>query len=119
MITEILKLLKWTELEYNQFIYDNGVAYLQQYIPSDEQGIAALERSRIYWNWWRNHWYQRDYQFMRKVNRSAPLEGIREYYRHFNNPKKLAAGIWPNAVVLNESYARMIGEYNKNLRHAS
>lgn len=113
MKQEITQLLGWTELEYNQFIYDTGIAYLHQYIPDDRPGIAALERSRIFWNWWKNHWIQRDMQFVHKT--SGGLRDARRYYCLVHNVKRLIGTIYPNAVILHESYATMINEFNKEV----
>lgn len=112
----IQQLLHWDELAYNQYIYECGMQYLHEYIVSEPLAIAALERSRIFWAWWRNHWSIRDKQFLAKVNIHAPADGILKFYEHFNNPRKLARSVWPNAVVLHDSYARMIGEFNDELK---
>jgi len=111
----IQQLLGWNELQYAQFVYDTGCAYLQAYIPGNEEAIAALERSRVYWAWWKNHWQQRDRQFLQTVNPYAPAQVILTFYERYNNAHRLAGRVWPNAVVLNDSYARMIGEFNDEI----
>jgi hypothetical protein len=116
MQTEILELLQIDLAEYATMQYEAGLAYLRAYIPTDPQGMAALERSRIFWNWWKNHWNMRDMAFMFKVNQFVPVEGIRAYYRFYNDPEKLAQGIYPNAAVLTDSYAVMIDDFNNATR---
>lgn len=111
----IQQLLNWDELQYGQFIYDCGLQYLHQYIIDDADGIATLERSRIFWTWWRNHWMQRDEQFIQKANVNASAHVIQMFYEHHNNIKKLANSVWPNAVILHESYAQMIGAFNDEI----
>lgn len=108
----IQQLICWDELQYGEFVYECGLQYLQALIRDNQEAIAALECSRIFWSWWRNHWAIRDKQFLGKVNIYAPASGILMFYQHYNNPRKLSGRIWPNAVVLHESYARMIGEFN-------
>lgn len=115
----IQQLTGWDELQYGQFVFDCGTQYLREYIPGDAEAIATLERSRIFWAWWRNHWAIRDRQFLSQVNTEAPAWGILKFYEHYNNPRKLASSVWPNAVVLNDSYARMIRQFNNELKAAS
>lgn len=115
MKQEVLELLGWDELEYGQFIYDTGLEYLPAYIPGNAAAIAALERSRIFWAWWKNHWRQRDEEFLAKVNRCESPEAIRFYYGWKHNPKRLATKFTPNSVVLDDSYAEMIGQFNDEI----
>lgn len=108
----IIKLLGWDEMQYSQFVYDTGLRYLELYIPTDHAGIDALSRSKIFWAWWRNHWAARDAKFM------APgPEGERNeiYYKWYHSPHRLTNEIFPNAVVLGESYAVMIDHFNKSV----
>ena len=113
MKRKIMQLLCWTELEYAQFQYESGLKYLRTYIPGDEAGIYALERSRIFWSWWKNHWAQRDAQYVANINEANSVARMREYYIWFNDPEYLIKTIYPNAIVLHDSYARMIDEFNK------
>lgn len=111
----IIKMLHWSEMNYAEFMYETGLAYLQHYILGDEYGIAALERSRIFWSWWRNHWAQRDQRFMANIS-PANYATAEKFYRWWNDPKHLAGNIWPNSVILDESYAQMIGEFNTSIK---
>lgn len=61
---QVCKILHWSELEYANYQYEQGLAYLQAYIPRDPQGIQELESSRIFWNWWKNQWVIRDETFL-------------------------------------------------------
>lgn len=114
MKQKITQLLGWTEMEYSECIYQTGLDYLQTYIPGDAHGITALERSRIFWNWWKNHWQQRDEQFLANIC-PANYPSAHKLYVWWHDPKRLAKRIYPNAVVLHDSYAQMIDEFNKEV----
>lgn len=111
--SNIIQALQWSEQEYANFIYETGIAYLEHYIPEDEHGIALLSRSRVYWSWWKNHWAQRDAQFLwlfsEECSHSKVLEKM---YYGFHDVYTLVNEIYPNATILSESYAAMIGIFH-------
>lgn len=112
----VMKLLRWEELEYATFIHQTGLQYLDRYIPDDPIGKNALNRSRIFWNWWKNHWAIRDQQFLDELD--ADNGGgiiIKALYQLYHSPSMLASSIYPNAIVLENSYAVMIDHFNKSL----
>lgn len=111
----VQSLLRWDELQYGQFMYQTGLAYLQAYIPDDDISTRALGCSRIFWRWWKNHWAQRDEQFLQRVNIYAPTCGMVRYYRFHNDAVRLVKCIYPNSIVLHDSYAAMIGEFNDEI----
>lgn len=108
----VCELLNWTEERYSQYVYDCGMEYLSEYLENDAYGISVLETSRIFWTWWKNHFANRDENFL-LLNAKCPVRNLElrvQLYEHYNEAKMLAACIHPNSVVLNESYAMMVKE---------
>lgn len=106
----IMRLLEWSELQYCEFQYRMGLEYLQEYIPDDPDGIAWLERHRVFWAWWRNQWTLRDESYLDSKIATVGIRHRRNIYTELHNPRALAMGITPPAVVLDDSYAQMIQE---------
>lgn len=108
----VMRLLDCDELQYNRLQFEEGVKYLQTYLNGDSASVAMMEQSRTFWNWWRNHWSNRDELFMtlHEQNPICRTEIARQLYMQYNRGRMLAKSIHPNAIVLNESYAVMIGE---------
>lgn len=112
----VMSILRWNELEYATFIHETGLEYLELYIPGDRQGIDALSRSRIFWNWWKNHWAIRDQQFLDEMDKDIEHSFIpKALYEFYHSADMLSSSIFPNAVVLENSYAKMIGHFNKSI----
>lgn len=111
----VIQLLGWDELRYAEMQYRTGRQYLQSYIPNDPDGIDALERSRIFWAWWKNQWLIRDTAFLNtdiaKVSRLSALR----IYEYMHNAEALVHAIYPSGQVLDESYAKMIDNFNKEV----
>jgi hypothetical protein len=106
--------LKWTDLQYSEFQFEMGTAYLTAYLNRDEYSIRVMESSRIFWAWWRNHWTNRDETFLEQVvNTTFDLADVREIYRDIHDATTLAQQIYPSGTILNESYAHMITELIK------
>ena len=111
----IVGLLGCTEEQYTAFQYNEGRKYLKYYLNEDKPAADQLSRSRIFWNWWKNHWSNRDETFL-CLNARTPVKDpeIRlQLYLQYNDGKQLADCIQPNSVVLHESYAHMITEFVK------
>jgi hypothetical protein len=103
--------LRWTDLQYNEYQFQQGHDYLLAYLKGDEYSVRVMERSRIFWSWWRNHWTNRDEGFMEFVtNTTYSVAEMREFYGDVHDAHLLAECIYPNGVILNESYANMITE---------
>lgn len=104
----ICDLLKWTDQEYAEYQYNNGIEFLDHYIPDDPTAADQLIRSRIYWAWWRNQWMLRDAVYINAthIHRLCPLV---ESYKVMHDPRDLASSLYIGRVILEQSYAEMIG----------
>lgn len=112
---QIKRLLQWSDEEYGEFIYNCGIQYLHRYIKSESQAIVDhMVRSRIFWNWWKTHWNLRDRAFLDRKTVNLATSTWRTIYYELHDPNTLAAEIYPNGVVLGESYNTMIAELNKD-----
>jgi hypothetical protein len=112
---KVCRELKWTDEDYSRYQYETGIAYLTHYLNHDEYSIQAMERHRIFWNWWKNHWTNRDEKFMEQVvNTTFSVNTQRELYNDMHDAETLARCIYPNGVVLNETYADMVTELVKH-----
>lgn len=114
---QVMALLNWTDQDYHDFQYRMGTNYLQYYIPRDPQGIDMLIESRIFWNWWRNHWMFRDAAFVQDAqvivsNKETALS----IYFITHHPERLIGTIYPNAAVLHDGYAKMINQFQNHVR---
>ncbi len=114
----VMSLLGWSELEYCYFMYDMGVQYLEEYLHGDKHTIGQIEQSKIFWGWWKNHWFMRERQYVEqaeplsKISRRLRLLG----YKGLHNPRMLAAEMNTAAVELGDSYANMLGMIFKEER---
>lgn len=101
--------LRWTAEQYDDCWMDAGRVYLQTYLNGDAHSVETVAKSRIFWSWWKNHWLNRDETFLEfAVNTAFSVTDKRDNYEELHNPKVLAQCIYPNGVVLSESYALMI-----------
>lgn len=111
----VIQLLGWDELRYAEMQYRTGRQYLQSYIPNDPDGIDALERSRIFWAWWKNQWLIRDTAWLNTDIAKVSRLSARRIYAYMHNAEALVHSIYPNGTVLEESYAKMIDNFNKEV----
>lgn len=108
----ICKLLDWDELQYGYYMMNAGRNYLIYYTNNDEVIIGQMERSRLFWNWWKNHWLLRDEAFFfdnENQLQQLSLQNIQLLYQHTHDALLLSREIYPSGVVLGNSYANMIG----------
>lgn len=114
---QVLDLIEWDEQQYAQFIYDCGLAYLQNVISNEYESITkSIISNEIFWNWWKINWEMRDQEFVEKMEIwSIGIEADREVYLNNNDPKILAKAIYLNGLVLQSSYAAMIQDLHKQV----
>ena len=111
---QVINRLEWDELQYGEFQFKIGCSYLQNYIPNDPDGIDMLIKERMFWNWWKNRWAERDEQVL--LMQFSPTGNIVTDYKWMHNPVELAGLIRPNAICLGDCYAILIGDifHSKN-----
>jgi len=112
---QVCALLEWTALQYAENQYHTGLQYLQHYIPRDPDGIDQLASNRIFWNWWKNRWLDRDEQFCNEGTPTLTMATRLKIYSLLHNAEYLAREIYPNGIVLNASYAVMIDNVIKEM----
>lgn len=107
--------LQWDELQYGTFQYESGLTYLRFYIPGDDWGQDMLQRSPLFWNWWKNQWSQRDANFcdVEDDQKNMSVVNLRRHYKHLHDPAALASEIYPGRTVLDDTYCAMIHSLQK------
>lgn len=56
----ICDLLRWDEMQYNEFIMDSGNEFIELYYRAVPELIPLVKRSRVFWNWWKVIWWNDD-----------------------------------------------------------
>lgn len=98
---QVCTLLLWDEMQYAQFQYQTGIAYLMWYLPCDEDSRQQLERSKLYWNWFKNQWNNDDFVYNTTSGIGLmTLKQRRMIYHELHCPRVLAVEVKPNNVVL-------------------
>ena len=93
------KLMGCTELEYAYYQYKVGKRFLQSLMPNFPVIIDELVCHRLFWNWWKNLWMQRDEQFvgvapaLHNLDRWQLYSGLHDY-------KELIKEIYPPMELL-------------------
>jgi len=108
----VCRLLHYSEDSYCWMKYRRGLEYLRIYLRGDTHAISQMERSSIYWGWWKNQWTLREEEFLTHY---ADLERLsvktrRLSYGYLHNAAALAAEMNPTSKSLGESYAAMIAQ---------
>lgn len=93
----VMEMLRWTEVEFGEFQYTQGMAWLQAYLLDDSYGVGIMEQSRTFWNWWKNHWTNRDESFVRNVNYLS-REVALQVYAELHDGRILSGMIYPNRM---------------------
>ncbi|ASZ11075.1 hypothetical protein KTO58_19860 [Chitinophaga pendula] len=110
----ILSLLSIDEVEYFSMQFETGLLYLSLIIK-DATIRQYIGTSPQYWKWWNNQWLLRDEQLVHRaefsnyvIDDAGNLCYEQCYYSHYHDAHRLANEIFPNSIVLNDSYAAMV-----------
>jgi hypothetical protein len=116
---QVMALISKDDKQYNQFVYDCGLAYLNELAPQYPQVTTEITRSETFWDWWKGHWAVREMEFLEIIDES-PAEAIidvMQVYNDLHDPKVLAEALYLNGQVLQQSYANLIGKITKEQTH--
>lgn len=111
----IIQMLGWNEMEYAEYMEEQGLEYLHRYAGSDLLAINELAKKKTYWDWWKNHWFIRDQRFLLLFT-DGPVNILCHCYKQQHAAKYLVSDIYPPAVVLGNDFAKMIGELNDEIK---
>lgn len=103
-IKDITLLMQWSHEQFCNYQYKCGLAYLQHRFPADARAREILERSRIFWNWYKFVWVQYDYSLLtfKRSLKECNLQTVRQCYEHLHCPQAMAADTRPSDPVLDE-----------------
>ena len=95
----ICQCLKWTELEYCTYQYEQGLRYLELAVPSG--AVRLFEEDKVFWTWWRNQGMMRDEVFESSMfNDRVSLNYKRLVYVGIHDGEKLVDNLQINGCVL-------------------
>src|SRR5207253_685449 len=113
-LQEILEILDWKEEVWSQFVYNTGLQYLYIRYAADAITPEVLNRSRLFWNWWKNQWQIRDEAFLDKETKGflplqkLPLRKSVMQYFLLHDARGLVNEIWPNRDIVDGAYSEVI-----------
>lgn len=100
---EVQRFLEIRDTDYTETFYDNGVGWIETFTDGDSGAIDMLVHNRLFWEWWRMNWENRDRAFLAYAESSYALNTnwLAEWKRR-HSPKNL--GLFPTAALLEESW---------------
>jgi len=112
----ICRILELSDQDYGNMVFEQAYAYMQKIIPTDHVGMDYLSKNALFWAWWENQWNRRDAIFINRWKLSTinyilqppVLRSLKAEYYEAHDIETL--NIYPNRIVMDETYAIMIGQ---------
>jgi hypothetical protein len=110
------ELLGISETDYNNLVLDSAVDYLNRnLLSSDTSAKSSMLTATSFWKWWVNQFERRNsiivYEFgyteVTRITRDERFH-LREVFDAMHSVH--AINVWPNRIVIEETYAIMMGE---------
>jgi hypothetical protein len=120
----IIHLLCFTEHEYAEMQMNAGLSFLTMKLEGDEYMIDKMNRSKIFWSWWRNQWAVRDESFLfQNQNMHVSRLGMllvktmesRSDYLLLHNPYHLVTIVDDYGKTLREGYNQVLLMIQKDI----
>jgi hypothetical protein len=114
---QIQALLGISAEQYAEHVWDMGLRYAYHYTNEDDQAVRLMTQCKSYWSWWQNQFDLIDQRFLACYSSFRTPEAQQAMYQAWqyeHTPECLKA--FPGALVMEETYARMIGEAFDELR---
>ncbi|MEQ8547603.1 MAG: hypothetical protein RIC03_06820 [Cyclobacteriaceae bacterium] len=105
---QIQNILQWTDQQYADFQYEQGVIYIQELCGAPDAVSMAdhLIRHSEIWSWWRLMWYKRDLTFLEES--TTLFRGEHSiYYKEITHCTSVVK-YFPHQELLEESYHSMM-----------
>ena len=90
-----MSLLQMDQQEYSEAMYEGGLKFL--YTQFARPQAEMLERSKLYWNWWKNQWELAEYIWLNDTQ-SVSLTVRRNRWRRVHHHERLRG--YPNAELI-------------------
>lgn len=82
---KVITLLGITEERYGTFLMECALEYLDGHLEGCVIG-KELAKNSLFWAWWRNHWHDRDMEFVEECKKMSQRER-NMYYEIIHNPQ--------------------------------
>ena len=108
----VLYVLQTSEEDYCWYKYLCGLNWLQHYLNGDGYTIDMLERSKVFWGWWKSEWHRRDQAFLEDAETLITLRPRTrlDIWFALHSPKELASRLSPHAAVMDEGFDDVMQE---------
>lgn len=95
-------MLGWDDMDYAEYQFKMGIAYLMWYLPCDENMRQRLSYSKQFWNWFKHVWNVHDESWLTYTYSLKEMHVQMRWalYEELHNPRVLAVEEKPNRVVL-------------------
>lgn len=110
-----MSLLGMSELAYAETIEQTGKEYMKYVLYMDDWSIDYMSKSRLFWGWFRNLWYQRESSEFLPQAANTNESDLQLLHKSIHSPLKIHNQ--PHADVIEDSYDKMIVELNKTLAY--
>ncbi|MCX6210088.1 MAG: hypothetical protein NTZ59_11495 [Bacteroidetes bacterium] len=104
----VCEILQWTDEQYAEFMFINGLKYLKRYFQNNTELIDEFKLNKLFWSWWKNSWAIRNEVFVSDVERMNIVNGFETarrvneaIYLGLNCPKELSKELKPDVVLYN------------------
>jgi hypothetical protein len=126
--SDVMRLLGWSEFEYGNYKFEQGISYLNCFImPSYDNSpfaqsvkqdwINQLIKTPMFWSWWKNQWAMREELFVNHVREFSPnerAEFLLHGYHLIHDSRILSLDIHPHRIIMDETYHKMVKEMAAN-----
>lgn len=107
---DILRSTGMTIEQYNQLMFDIGFEFLDIECAGDQWNINAMSKEPMFWQWWKNVWYQRESFFWAWISLEE-IAGTREEYEHHMSVEMFDRHC--TSLIYRESYTNMIKKLSR------
>jgi hypothetical protein len=107
----------------SEVIYLRGLQYLKQTLRSNEENIAIMSESKLFWLWWKKQWEKRDSIFIHEFHLEdyktiADRETAEYFLTEYQAAHSLVKmNIHPNRYVMRSAVANFVRREKDTASH--
>ena len=102
---DVMRITGMKDQAYNTLFFETGIEYLKIECGGDEDWVAMMGKTEIYWQWWKNVWANRDLYYQELVKENKVRGGFTSYTA-FGSIHKIDS--YPTTMIYQKSYSQLM-----------
>lgn len=116
--SRVISTLRITDSIYDDMLFERAYCHLNNTYKDFPEFISTLTSSKLFWNWWKNQYYNTDIEFINEVQSgnaifSLSKNDFEQYYKSKHLNKNIKIDYYIIESIAREQHEMDVKEFSK------